>query len=181
MSKDKVELKHIPGLEIRYSTMEDGQYLKEWLSDPTVSRWFPMNDMVETEDATMRWISFARYHCSLTAFIDGKPVGLTTLYLQPYKNLAHQCEFGIIVAPEYRGSGVGSHLLNSLMHMAKERFKIEVLHLQVYADNPAIRLYRRFGFVEFGRQTHWVKLKHVQGPKAGETEYVGRVFMERFL
>ncbi len=181
MSKDKIELKHVPGLEIRYSTVEDGQYLKEWLSDPTVSRWFPMNDSVETEDATMRWISFARYHCSLTAVIDGKPVGLTTLYLQPYKNLAHQCEFGIIVAPDCRAMGIGSHLLNSLMHMAKERFKIEVLHLQVYADNPAIRLYRRFGFTEFGRQTHWVKKHHTEGPKAGETEYIGRVFMERFL
>lgn len=172
-----IELKNIPGLKIRLSTLEDGAFLKEWLGDPAVVRWFPMNDSVEVEDATMRWISFARYHCSVTAEIDGKPVGLATLYLQPYKNLAHQCEFGIIVSPEMRDHGVGSHLLNSLMHLAKDRFKIEVLHLQVYADNPAIRLYIRFGFIEFGRQTHWVKMRHADG----RIEYIGRVFMERFL
>ncbi|MFA6916160.1 MAG: GNAT family N-acetyltransferase [Parachlamydiales bacterium] len=172
-----IELKKIPGLEIRLTTLEDGAYLKEWLGDPAVVRWFPMSDTVEVDDATMRWISFARYHCSVTAVVDGKPAGLATLYLQPYRNLAHQCEFGIIVSPEMRDKGVGSHLLNSLMYLAKERFKIEVLHLQVYADNPAIRLYRRFGFVEFGRQTHWVKSMQPEG----NVEYIGRVFMERFL
>lgn len=181
MNDKKVTLVEIPGLEIRYSTMDDGAFLKEWLSDPTVMRWFPMNDGLEIDDATVRWISFSRYHCSLTATINGTPVGIATLYLQPYKNLAHQCEFGIIVGPHNRDAGVGTHLLNSLMHLAKQQFKIELLHLQVYADNPAIRLYRRFGFEEFGRQTHWVKMLHKSGPHAGEVEYIGRVFMERFL
>lgn len=166
------ELKHIPGLDIRYTEQSDAPYLKQWLMDRTVGRWFPMADEVEIDDAVNRWIGFYRYRCSLTATKDGVPCGLTTLYLQPYKKLAHQCEFGIIVGGPYRGQGIGSHLLNNLIHLAKGTFHIELLHLQVYAGNPAIRLYDRFGFKEFGRQNHWIK---------EEREYVGRIFMERFI
>lgn len=160
-------------VELRYSDLSDGKYLKQWLLDPTVSRWFPMYDEMEIDDAVARWIGFSRYKCSLTAVKNGIPCGVCTLYLQPYRKLAHQCEFGIIVAPEERGKGVGTLLINNLMHLAKENFHIELLHLQVYAENPAIHLYHRLGFREFGRQTHWIK--------ENDGFYVGRVFMERFL
>lgn len=167
------DVKEIPGVEIRYSEYADGKHLKQWLLDPHVGRWFPMADEVEVDDATGRWIGFSRYKCSLTAVKEGVPIGLTTLYLQPYRKLAHQCEFGIIVAPEYRGQGVGSLLLSSLMTLAKDTFKIELLHLQVYSENPAIRLYSRFGFKEFGRQDRWIR--ELDG------SYTGRIFMERNL
>lgn len=162
----------LQGVQIRYTEPGDAKYLKKWLSEPGILRWFPMFDEAEIDDAVMRWIGFHRYKCSLTAVKDGIPCGLTTLYLQPYRKLAHQCEFGIIVGEGNRGAGIGGLLLTNLMHLAKENFRIELLHLQVYAENPAMRLYRRFGFREFGRQTHWIK---------DEGVYVGRVFMERFI
>lgn len=168
------EEKSMPeGVELRYSDLSDGKYLKQWLLDPTVARWFPMFDEMEIDDAVARWIGFSRYKCSLTATYNGVPCGICTLYLQPYRKLAHQCEFGIIVSPEMRNKGVGTLLISNIMHLAKENFHIELLHLQVYAENPAIHLYQRMGFKEFGRQTHWIKEK--------DDFYVGRVFMERFL
>lgn len=160
-------------IEFRYTDLSDGRYLKQWLKDPTIGRWFPIYDDPEVDDAVHRWIGFSRYKCSLTAIQNGEPVGLATLYLQPYKKLAHQCEFGIIVAPGHRGQGIGTKLMQNLMHLAKEQFKIELLHLQVYMENPAIRLYTRMGFTEFGRQPLWIK--EVDGT------YTGRVFMERQL
>ncbi len=160
------------GVEIRYTEPGDAKYLKEWLMDLSVRRWFPMDDEVEVDDAVMRWIAFHRFKCSLTILKDGVPCGIATLYLQPYRKLAHQCEFGIIVGTGYRNMGIGSYLMSSIMHLAKEKFKIELLHLQVYAENPAMNLYKRFGFKEFGRQNSWIKEKD---------RYVGRVFMERFL
>lgn len=167
----------IPGFDIRYTEIGDGKYLKSWLMDRTIGRWFPMNDEVEIDDAAGRWVGFCRYKCSLTAVIDGVPVGLATLYLQPYKKIAHQCEFGIIVSAEHRGKGIGSALIKNLMHLAKENFNIELLHLQVYEGNPATRLYERFGFKTFGIQTHWIK----ETDENGKPFYVGRVFMEKFL
>jgi RimJ/RimL family protein N-acetyltransferase len=164
---------HLQGLDVRYTEMSDAQPLREWFREEGILRWFPMADDVEIEDSVIRWISFCKYKCSLTAVYDGVPCGLATLYLQPYRKLAHQCEFGIIVSPEYRNKGVGSELIKNLLHLAKNHFNLELIHLQVYAENPAIRLYKRFGFREFGRQTHWIK------EQSGV--YVARVFMERFL
>ncbi len=166
-----IEKKEIEGLEFRYTQNSDSKHLKRWLMDPTVARWFPMADEVEIDDAVNRWVGFSRYHCSITALMDSEPCGLSTLYLQPYKKLAHQCEFGIIMAPELRGQGIGTQLLLTLIDLAKKQFKIELLHLQVYAENPAIRLYERFGFREFGRQNEWIK--ELDG------SYRGRIFMER--
>jgi len=161
------------GLDMRYTELSDAKELKEWLSEPGILRWFPMCDDVEIDDAVNRWIGFSRYKCSLTAVMNGIPCGIATLYLQPYRKLAHQCEFGIIIGSGYRGMGIGADLIKNLSHLAKEYFHIELLHLQVYAENPAMRLYKRMGFVEFGRQTHWIK--ELNG------EYRGRVFMEKFL
>ena len=158
---------------IRYTEPNDAKYLKEWLLDPSTLRWFPMADEIEVEDSVSRWISFCRYRCSLTATIDGIPCGLATLYLQPYRNLAHQCEMGIIVSKDFRGHRIGELLMERIMDLAKNGFRIEILHLQVYGENPAIRLYKKFGFREFGRQTRWLKNE--------EGVYSTRVFMERIL
>lgn len=172
MSSEDVKI-HASDIDIRYTELTDGPYLKQWLLDPTVARWFPMADEVEIDDAVNRWVGFSRYRCSLTATCKGVPCGIATLYLQPYRKLAHQCEFGIIVGGDFRGQGVGSQLLKNLIHLAKEFFNIELLHLQVYSENPAKRLYERFGFVEFGHQKHWIR--------ESNNEYTGRIFMEKYL
>ncbi len=160
------------GLEIRYTEPGDAPYLKQWLLAPGMTRAFPMFDEVEIDDAVYRWIAFCRYKCSLTIMKDKVPCGIATLYLQPYRRIAHQCEFGIIVGPGFRNQGIGSYLLNNLLHFAKTQFKIELIHLQVYEGNPSINLYDRFGFREFGRQNRWIK---------DENGYSARIFMERFL
>lgn len=166
-----VERKEIEGLDFRYTQNSDAKHLKDWLMDPSVAKWFPMADEVEIDDAVNRWIGFSRYRCSITAEMHGVPCGITTLYLQPYKKLAHQCEFGIIVGPDFRAKGIGTQLIFNLIELAKERFKIELLHLQVYAANPAKRLYERMGFKEFGCQDEWIK--------EADGSFTGRIFMER--
>lgn len=173
MANQDPETLPVEGLDIRYTELSDGKHLREWLKEPGILRWFPMCDDVEIDDAVSRWIGFARYKCSLTATMNNEPAGLVTLYLQPYRKLAHQCEFGIIVGNGHRGKGIGGHLLKNAIHLARNYFRIELLHLQVYAENPAMHLYSRWGFKEFGRQTHWIK----EAPD----DYRARVFMERFI
>ena len=161
------------GFEVRYTEPGDGKYLHQWLQEPGILRWFPMYDEMEIEDAVGRWIAFSRYKCSLTAVLNGEPCGIVTLYLQPYRKLAHQCEFGIIVGGGYRNQGVGGELIKNAINLARNYFNIELLHLQVYAENPAVHLYERWGFKEFGRQSHW--LKEAPG------DFRARMFMERFI
>jgi GNAT superfamily N-acetyltransferase len=162
-----------PGLTIRYTVPQDSEWLKKWLLDPSVRTSFPMLGETEVDDAVRRWISFSRLRASLTVEMDGHPVGISTLYVQNYKRLLHQTEFGIIVDHNYRGRKIGSYLLSSILKLAKRHFHIELIHLQVYQDNPALKLYTSFGFQEFGKQTHWIK--------DTDGTYVGRIFMERFI
>lgn len=160
-------------LKVRYTELTDEPYLREWFTDTSILRWYPMLEPMEIEDTVQRWVAFSRYRCSLTAEYQGVPCGLATLYLMPYIKLAHQCQFGMIVSKEFRAKGVGTVLLNNLIHLAKNYFNIELLHLEVYTGNPAIHLYERFGFKEFGRQEKWIK--------EPSGEFVGRIFMEREL
>lgn len=159
-------------LAIRYTEPEDAIYFKKWLQDPETLEGFPMLGEQEIEDAVIRWISFHRFKCSLTVLKNGVPCGIATLYLQPYKRVSHQCDFGIVVSKECRNQGVGSYLLNALLHLAKTKFHIEIIHLQVHEGNSAKYLYEKFGFKVFAVQEKWLK----DGDR-----YCSRLYMQRSL
>lgn len=161
-----------PHIELRYTQIEDAEPLKEWLLEPGILKGFPMIDAPEVDDAVKHWIGFAKYKCSLTATCEGKACGIATLCLMPYKKLAHQCLISIIVSGEMRNKGVGTILLNNLLHLAKKFFHLEVIYLEVYEGNPAISLYRRFGFREVGYKKYFMK---------ENGEYISQVTMERVL
>lgn len=170
--KDLPLVPKIEGLEIRFTEESDAKFMREWFFDPSLARSFAMSTVEEVDDAVSRWISFSKLKCSLTALMNGVPCGVATLYLQPYRKLIHQCELGIILSKEFRAKKVGGALMIGLMRLAKEQFNIELLHLQVHAENPAIKFYVRYGFREYARQNMWMR---------EDGSYIGRVFMERLL
>ncbi|MGW4534308.1 N-acetyltransferase family protein [Nocardia sp. NPDC004340] len=55
-------------------------------------------------------------------------------------------ELAIGVAPETRGTGLGTALMSALLDAAREKF--DAVSLSVRLENPAVRLYQRLGFVE---------------------------------
>lgn len=159
-------------IQVRPATLEDSSLLKSWLMDPEVLRWFPMADEREIDDSVRIWMSYTKLEAGLMAMVDGEPAGLANLYIQPYEKFKHQCLFSIIVASKFRGKGVGTYLLEALKKYAKEKFKIEILHLEVYDGNPAAKLYKRVGFQEYGRHPRFIKI--------GQT-YIDKVFMQQTL
>ena len=65
--------------------------------------------------------------------------------------LRHSAEFGISVLRAYWGLGLGRALTEACIQCAKEA-GYEQIELTVVAENKrAIALYRKAGFVEFGR------------------------------
>lgn len=65
--------------------------------------------------------------------------------------LRHRAEFGVSVAKEYWGLGIGGALLDACVECARAAGFAQ-LELDVVADNSrAISMYRKAGFVEFGR------------------------------
>jgi ribosomal protein S18 acetylase RimI-like enzyme len=59
-------------------------------------------------------------------------------------------ELAIAVEPDRTGQGVGSLLLESLLGEA-DADGVPAIVLSARSDNPAVELYRRFGFVEIDR------------------------------
>lgn len=142
---------------IREARSDDEPLLVSWLSQEGVLKWFPLTDLKEIEDAAKIWLSYSKQKAVLTAEYDGIPCAIANLYIQPFKKLSHQCLFAIIVDENFRGKGVGTKLIESLEILAKEQFGLKILHLEVYEENPAINLYRKLGFEEFGKQRRFIK------------------------
>lgn len=144
-------------LTFRITEETDTPYLVGFLTDPKILRWFPMIDAREIEDAARIWVSYGKIKAAMTALWNGVPCGMVNLYIQPFKKLAHTCLLSIIVDKEHRNKGIGALLIKEIEVVAKEQFHIEILHLEVYEGNPAKHLYERMGFVEYGRQPHFIK------------------------
>jgi len=163
-------------LTVRFAEDSDQKFLVEWLLQPGVLEGFPLADLREIEDAARIWVGYSKYNAVLTALWEGTPCGIAVLYIQPYQKLSHQCLFAIIVDENYRNKGVGAKLMEELMALGKERFKLEFLHLEVYEGNRAINLYRRLGFKEYGFQRHFIKEQ-----QDGKTRYIGKILMQKYL
>jgi putative acetyltransferase len=158
--------------DIRYTRILDISYLRKWIQDPTVLRWFSMASSEEIEQALAVWMSFARYNASLTAVMDRQPCGIATLFLPFYKKTLHHCLFKICVAPECRGKGIGSALIKNIKHLAKNQFNMEAIYAEVFEGNPLIPLLEKFDFHPFVKQDYYVKT---------DTGYLSRILLETLL
>ncbi len=159
-------------LEIKESVLEDGELFNRLLQQPDVLEYFPMHDIREIEDSVRIWELFCKKGASLTSFFDGDSCGIAFLNLQGYKKFYHQCLITIIVDEKYRNRGVGTRLLEDLFILAKDKFNLENIHLEVYETNPAISLYRRTGFTQFGVHKNFIK---------DQGRYIGKILMEKVL
>jgi L-phenylalanine/L-methionine N-acetyltransferase len=60
---------------------------------------------------------------------------------------------GMSVAQSYRGEGIGTLLLETVLKEAAAQFPhLRIIMLEVFSDNTlAIAMYQKFGFVKYGR------------------------------
>ncbi len=88
----------------------------------------------------------------LVACVGGELVGelgLITFPLAPRRR--HAASLGMAVRDDWQGRGIGSALMQAAVDMADKWLNILRLELEVYTDNePAVRLYKKFGFVVEG-------------------------------
>ena len=163
---------NLTNFDIRYTNLLDSPYLREWLYSPGMLHWFPMSDEKELEDAARIWIGFSRFSASLTATANNIPCGIGTLFLMPYRKVAHHCLFKLIVDPKFQRKGVGTSLLKNLKHLAKNYFKLELMHTEMFEGNPLIGLLKKYDFHEYAKQEKY--------GKEGD-QYFARILMESYL
>ena len=110
----------------------------------------------------------------LVAEIPDEVIGCLSFENGQRRRIAHRGSFGISVREKWRGQGIGTAMLQTLIDWAEANPLIEKVGLSVFANNvDAIRLYKRLGFVEEGRQPREMKL--------GPGEYTDNVLMYRFV
>ena len=85
---------------------------------------------------------------SLVACVDGEVIGQLGLHTSPNRpRRRHVGEIGMAVRDDWQGKGVGTALMQAAIDLADKWLNLSRLELEVYTDNePAIKLYRKFGF-----------------------------------
>ncbi|GKV56646.1 GNAT family N-acetyltransferase [Sporosarcina sp. NCCP-2222] len=88
-------------------------------------------------------------------------VGIVTFMRDNNLKTSHKGNiFGMYVAPEARGQGVGKALLVELIRRAKSCEGLEQIHLTVVSTNEsAKRLYKSLGFEVYGVERNALKFK----------------------
>lgn len=96
----------------------------------------------------------------LSAFIGDRLVGNAGVTpLNAMERYRHRAEVGISVKKDWWGKGVGSVLLEAAIASARNAGYAQ-LELEVVEDNkPALELYRKYGFEEYGRRERSMRLR----------------------
>lgn len=131
-------------LENFISTHEETDYLLPYADEISIG--------VKDEEEFLKRKSESENEIQIIAVVDGVVVGnagITSLGTR--HKVHHRAEFGISILKEFWGLGIGKALTNACISCAKEA-GYEQLELEVVAENTsAVALYKKAGFVEFGR------------------------------
>lgn len=142
----------VEGLKIRRAEPDDYSAIYEIFSSPQVSARtlqvpYPSREqwrrrLAETDDSTY----------NLVAVVDGRVVGMLDVHTFPNRpRRRHVGTIGMCVHDEWQGKGIGTALMRAGLELADKWLNLTRLELEVYMDNePAIRLYERFGFEHEG-------------------------------
>lgn len=87
----------------------------------------------------------------LVAVLDGAVVGTAILGRCEHDLYAHRAEvLGLVVAPEHQRQGIARRLVAACAEHART-MGIEILEIGCRGGTPAEEVYRRLGFIEWGR------------------------------
>lgn len=117
--------------------------------------------------------SISEKNIFLIAEVEGKIVGFTRCEGNKLNRFRHKAEFGICIAREYWGHGIGKVLLENVLIWADNNGIKKISLTVVETNTKAIKLYKKYGFVEEGI------LMNDRIHKEGK--YYNTVLMGRFL
>ena len=146
---------------VRRAEPGDAQGLKE-LGDAVGSEpegWLVTTNGWRDAADERRYLRAIRRYPNAAVFVaedDGVIVGRLSVARDQHPASAHVADLGLMVAQSHRRRGVGTALLEAAAEWGREA-GVRKLELHVFPHNePAIRLYQRFGFVQEGyRKAHY--------------------------
>ncbi len=152
-------------LTIVKAGLEDAAAMIEYLnvvggeSDNLLFGKGEFNISVEQEQAFLTNINNSSNSIMLLGKSDGVIVSIGSLSGNTKARIAHRGEIAISVKKEYWGCGIATSMMKELIKFGKEEANIEVIQLEVKADNKnAIRLYEKLGFKKIGTYEKFFKI-----------------------
>ncbi|MDH5543551.1 MAG: GNAT family N-acetyltransferase [Nitrospinota bacterium] len=135
-------------LDFRKAKEGDCRLLFEWANDPVVRR-SSFNSVAIEYDDHVRWFNGKLHDASarlLLFYDDEAPAGLAR-----FEKGEAGIEIHFTVAPEYRGRGVGTEIIQIGVEYCKTEWPGEKLVAHVKDDNEAsIKIFERAGFINDG-------------------------------
>ncbi len=153
----KGQVKNGEEVIIRYPQASDTQQMLEYINVLSAEKTFILFQgeqlTFEQEAAYLTSVlEGMKVHkkTELLAFINDQLVAVSGIGMQD-KARKHLGVFGISVAKEFRGVGLGSLMMKLILEEAKQLEGLKIIVLGVFGDNPVAKhLYQKFGFKEFG-------------------------------
>jgi putative acetyltransferase len=140
----------LAGVTIRAREPDDWRKIHALTQLPRV-RWGTLRLPYASPEQTRKWMETPRDdQVGIVALRDGRIVGSADI--NRYKGRrSHAGGVGIIVHDASHGRGIGTALMAALVDTSDNWLDLKRLELTVFVDNePAIRLYKKFGFVVEG-------------------------------
>jgi len=149
----------VEGLRIRLRDNRDSSDLLELFNEERFLRYASARGPFSSPDELQIWL--ANIACSkkieAVGVFAGKTIGFGGLYVMG-DGLSHSGWILLGVREAFQGRGIGAKLLQVLMASASIMIGLRRVQLTVFGDNdPAIKLYRRFGFEVEGRHRDFVR------------------------
>lgn len=123
-----------------------------WFSDPYVLEYISFASTCPTIDSLKEYVrsKLASSDCVFLGIYDSMTNRIVgTIKFDPIDRQSGTSEIGILIGnPDFRGKGIASEALNACINYAKSSINLSYLTLGVRESNaPAIRLYKKLGFV----------------------------------
>ncbi len=162
--------------DIRFSYLIDEAFLKQELTDLDTRKWYPPSSDTDMNVFVRNWAGFARYNCSLTAVYKNEIVGIATIFLMPYVKVAHLAMMYMVVKKEFRNKGIGRSLIKNINHLAKAKFHLDSMHVEIFEGCPIEKLLQTSGYKEVFFQENFVEFDEgMAGRKVYEIDLEGGV------
>lgn len=140
-------------ITIRRATPDDAEAIQRIFDMPRAVWGTLQIPYTSAEQRRKRLAELGDSGYPLVAFVDGDVVGQLTLHVNMRSpRRRHSGSLGMAVRDDYHGRGVGTALMIACLDLADNWLNLRRVELDVFVDNePALRLYKKFGFVIEGR------------------------------
>lgn len=141
-----------PSIYIRRANPDDAEAIGRIFDTPRAV-WGTLQTPYMSVEMRRKRIADADDHTyPLVAVVDGEVIGQLTLHANTRARRKHTAGLGMAVRDDWQGQGVGTALMIACLDLADNWLNIHRMELDVFVDNePAIRLYKKFGFVIEGQ------------------------------